>query len=179
MNLNLSTQLLLDFALLQLVLMEYFKRANKAHTTLSSNVNPTKFALSKWAADLEHTEVELLGRRRLLVDWVRAALQGRFLGRATGGGVCNNCFARGRRRWRGHVGTAPLRSFGGYCGSIQSRRLVCVLESELEKVWAVGVRSELIAGSKARYRHRSRKGTLLSWLVEVGLLLFEAAWAYL
>jgi hypothetical protein len=59
--------------------MEYFKCANKALTPLSGDINSPEFALSKWAPDLEHAEMELLRRCRLLVERIRAALKGHLL----------------------------------------------------------------------------------------------------
>lgn len=55
LNLNLSPELLLDFSLLQLTLVQDFQGADETVLALLSEIDPPKLALPKRTANLEHS----------------------------------------------------------------------------------------------------------------------------
>lgn len=54
LDLDFASDLFLDFAILELVLVENFQGADEAGGSLAGEVDATEFALAEGAADLEH-----------------------------------------------------------------------------------------------------------------------------
>lgn len=66
LDLNLTTDLALDAAVLDLVLVKNLQGADEAAGALPREVHSTKLALAKWLADFKHAQVELLWYAGLL-----------------------------------------------------------------------------------------------------------------